>query len=135
MFVVLILNWWVGFKWHDHVNWSFGQFLVIIVWSVSHYIAAITLYPPQTTGISHPIEYRRNWFLWAFAATAVMDIVQTAARGELFTPPTYFPFVGHYVVFCLVAVFVNKPALHRWMAWYFLIITISWSFIVRGFLE
>jgi len=134
-FLVLILNWWVGFKWHDHLNWSFGQFLIIILWAVTHYIAAITLYPPQTSGASQPLEFRRNWFLWAFAISASMDIVLTWARGELFTPPVYLPFVGHYIVLSLVAIAVNKAAFHRWMAWYFLIVMLTWSFVVRRFLE
>jgi hypothetical protein len=134
-FVVLILNWWTGYNWHDQEVWSFGLFLVIIVWSVTHYVGAITLYPPQTTGLSHPLEYRRNWFLWAFIAVAATDMLQTAARGGLLDPWYYVVFVPHYIVVALIAIFVNKPTFHRWMAWYLLIITISWSFIVRRFLE
>lgn len=65
-FLVLILNWWTGYSWQSQEVWSYGQFLVIIIWSLAHYLAAITLYPPQAAGIEQPFEYRRNWFLWAF---------------------------------------------------------------------
>ena len=72
-FLVLILNWWVGFSWADHEVWSFDKFLIIVIWAVMHYIAAITLYPPLSAGVEHPFEFRRNWFLWVFSAAAVMD--------------------------------------------------------------
>ena len=101
---------------------------------MSHYIAAITLYPPLSAGVEHPFEFRRNWFLWVFSAAAVMDIVQTAARGALFMPWYYLPFVLHYVVVALLAIFVNKPGMHRAVAWYLLLVTASWSFVVRRFL-
>jgi len=63
-----------------------------------------------------------------------MDILQTAARGDLFTPWFYLPFVSHYVVVCLLAIFINKPGFHRWMAWYLFLSTVIWSFAVRRFL-
>ena len=62
-FLVLILNWWTGYSWQSQEVWSYGQFLVITIWSLAHYLAAITLYPPQAAGIEQPFEYRRNWFL------------------------------------------------------------------------
>ena len=133
-FLVLILNWWTGFQWRDQVIWSFDLFLIIILWSVTHYVAAITLYPPQTAGIEYPIEYRRNWFLWAFIGIAGADILQTAARGDLLSPRIYLPYVLHYIVIVLFAIFVNKPGAHRWIAWYLLIVTAIWSFAVRRFL-
>ncbi len=134
-FFVLILNWWTGFIWQKQEVWSFDLFLVIVIWSVSHYLAAITLYPPQAPGAEQPFDYRRNWFLWAFIGVGLMDIVVTAARGDLFTPWFYLPFVLHYVVVALVAIIVNKPAYHRWTSWYLLLSMVSWSIIVRRFLD
>jgi len=133
-FLVLILNWWTGFSWHDQEVWSFDLFLIIVLWSVTHYLAAITLYPPQAAGIEQPFEYRRNWFLWAFIAVAATDILQTAARGDLFTPWFYLPFVLHYIAVSLLAIFVNKSNFHRWMSWYLFLSTATWSLLVRRFL-
>jgi len=130
-FLVLILDWWTGFKWAEKESWNFIYFGVIVVWSMAHYIGAITLYPPSSAGVEHPFEYRHNWFLWAFIGVASMDIVQTATRGDLFTLPAYLPFVGHYILVSLVALYVNKPMFHRVMAWYLLLTTISWSLIAR----
>lgn len=133
-FMILIVDWWTGISWRDETDWNFYLFLIIVIWAVSHYVAAITLYPPQTTGIEHPLEYRSTWFFWAFVGVASTDILQTAARGDVFDPPIYLPFVLHYIVVSLFAIFINKSGFHRWMAWYLLISILTWAFVVRLFL-
>lgn len=130
-FVVLILDWWIGFYWAEHQGWSFIHFIVIVLWSMAHYVGAITLYPPLSAGVEHPFEYRHKWFLLAFIGVAVMDIAQTWVRGDLFNPPTYLPFVAHYIVVVSLALYINKPVFHRVMAWYLLLTTVSWSVIQR----
>ena len=134
-FLVLILNWWTGFSWGKQEVWSFDLFLIIILWAVSHYVAAITLYPPQSAGVEHPFEYRRNWFFWAFVGIVATDILQTAAAGGLFTPWFYLPFVLHFAAACLLGIYVKSAVFHRWLASYFVIIMIVWSFGVRRLLE
>ena len=134
-FLVLILNWWTGFSWGKQEVWSFDLFLIIILWAVSHYVAAITLYPPQSAGVEHPFEYRRNWFFWAFVGIVATDILQTAAAGALFTPWFYLPFVLHFAAACLLGIYVKSAVFHRWLASYFVIIMIVWSFGVRRLLE
>jgi hypothetical protein len=42
--VVLVLNWWVFFSWRNNEVWSFEMFLVLVLWAISHYAVAITLY-------------------------------------------------------------------------------------------
>ncbi len=132
--LVMILNWWTGYAWHDQQTWSFDLFMIIVFWSMAHYLVAITLYPPQAAGREHPFEYRHNWFLWAWIGIVLSDVLQTAARGDVFSPWYYLPFVLHYVFLALIAIFLQKPALHRWLPWYFLVSMVVWSFVVRRFL-
>ncbi|MGD9258757.1 MAG: hypothetical protein PVG29_13140, partial [Gammaproteobacteria bacterium] len=114
--------------------WSFDLFIVIVIWSVSHYLAAITLYPPLSAGIEHPFEFRRNWFLWAFFGLGLADIIQAIARGAVFTPRTYLPFVLHYMILSMLAIYIKRPWFYRVIAWYFLMSMLIWSFVVRRFL-
>ena len=134
MLVVMILNWWTAYSWHDQQTWSFDLFMIIVFWAIAHYLTAITLYPPEAAGSERPFEYRRNWFLWAWIGIVLSDILQTAARGDVFSPWYYLPFVLHYALLALVAIFVQKPALHRWLPWYFLVSMVVWSLVVRRFL-
>lgn len=62
------------------------------------------------------------------------DILHTAARGVLLTPWYYLPFVLHFAVLSLVAIFTNKPAVYRWITRYFLFSIAVWAFVVRRFL-
>lgn len=133
-FLVMILNWWTGFSWGHQEVWSFDLFLIVITWSISHYVTAIMLYPPRSSVQDAPNGYRIKWFLWAFVGVGATDIIQTAAAGNLFSPWYYLPFVLHYVVIALVAIFIDKPGAHRWIARYLLLSIVVWSFVVRRFL-
>ena len=56
--LVLILQWWVTFKWNNEVNWSFDKFLVLIVWTISLYMLTVFLYPPD---LSEAEEHRARF--------------------------------------------------------------------------
>ncbi len=133
-FVVMILNWWTGYTWSYREIWSFDLFLVIVLWSVSHYIAVITLYLPRTIARVSQIEHKKTWFLWAFIGVLATDILKAAMAGELYQPWYYLPFVLHYVVLALIAIWVNKPAIHFWTACYFLVSILVWAMVVRRYL-
>ena len=135
MFFVLILNWWTSFRWAGNEVWSIEIFIVIIVWAVAHYVAAITLYPPLAAGSEQPFEYRRHWFLIAFQGAVLFDIAHTWVLGKLFDPIVYLPFVLHYIVLCTIAIVLRNEVAYRWLAWYLLASLLTWSFVVRRFLD
>ena len=135
LFLVLVVNWWISFRWRDHDTWSLDVFIIIISWAMAHYVAAITLYPPLSAGVEQPFEYRRHWFLWAFVGVCITDALQTWALGALFTPKTCLPSVGHSAVLGLLAVYIRKDFVYRWVAWFYLIAMVSWAFIVRRFID
>ena len=45
--LLLVLQWWVTFKWNTEVIWSFDRFLVLIVWTITLYMLTVFLYPPD----------------------------------------------------------------------------------------
>lgn len=131
--VVLVLNWWVIFIWRDHSNWSFDEFLVIVLWAISHYQMAITLYPPAEVAPT-TFESHRNWFLWSFFGMTFLDIAQTAMRGDLFNPWYYLIFVLHYSAISLAAIFIKARGVQRAISWWFLCSIVVWPLVVRRFL-
>ena len=131
--MVLVLNWWITFAWSDQDIWSLDLFLLLITWAITHYVVAITLYPPDSPG-GLGFEERRAWFFGAFVAVTISDIAQTAARGDLLSPWYYLPFVLHYAALSTVAIFIKHNLFHKLLAWYFLISIVTWSLIVRRFL-
>ena len=138
VFLNLVLNWWVLFSWRSHEVWSFTLFLSLIVWAVALYLPVVFLYPPgKPASEAWMAVYasNRQWFLGAFASFAALDIWVTALRGDLFDPPWYLPFVGHYFILWVVGIFVAKPKYQRFLAWYTLISLTAWSLVVRRFIS
>ena len=45
--LLLVLQWWVTFRWNTEVNWTFDKFLVLIAWTVTLYLLTVFLYPPD----------------------------------------------------------------------------------------
>ena len=95
--LLLVLQWWVTLKWNTQVNWSFDEFLVLIVWTISLYMLTVFLYPPDLSeGEEHGDRFHRNrtGYYSTFVAMCLLDITQTAIRGDVFHPVWYLPFVS-----------------------------------------
>ena len=135
--LVLVLNWWVAFKWNSEVVWSFDKFLALIVWTIALYMLTIFLYPPD---LSQEEEHRgrfqqnRAGYYWAFIAFCLLDIAQTAIRRDLFHPIWYVPFVGQYAVLACGGLVAGRRGYDRFFAWYLLITLLIWSLVVRRYL-
>jgi hypothetical protein len=127
-----VLNWWVIFSWQDHVGWNFSDFLMLITWAVSQYIAAITLFPLKES--AQTPETPLKWFLLTFATVAILDIFQTYVRGDIFEPWYYLPFVLHYAIISMIGFYIDSARSHRIIGWWFLIVTLFWALIVRRYI-
>lgn len=137
VFEVLVLNWWVFFQWREQTEWSFGAFLMVVVWAVTFYLEAVILYPPdldEDEDFGEVFARNRSWFLGLFVASSLADIALTAMRGDLRDPPYYLPFVGHFIVLGLLGLLWRSRRFHLALATWVLVISLSWSFIVRRFL-
>src|SRR5205814_2034416 len=99
--LLLVLQWWVTFKWNTEITWSFDRFLVLIVWTITLYMLTVFLYPPDLSEAEeHQRRFQRNrvGYYSAFIAMCALDIAQTAIHGDLLHPVWYVPFIGHYAL-------------------------------------
>ena len=138
VFWTLILNWWVFFQSQSVTQWSFDYFLVVIVWAVLFFLLAVVLFPPDVSESQDYAEVftrNRSWFLGLFASTSLADIALTALRGDLFDPPIYLPFALHFSALGVIGVLVESRRFHMILAGYVLGIGLTWSLVVRRFLE
>jgi hypothetical protein len=135
--LILLLNWWTLFLWADHAAWSFDIYLLLISWGVCLYMLTVTLYPPDLKiGDSYEEIFERNrkWLLGIFVTFVALDVAQTAARGQLFDPKVYLPFVLHLAALAVAGIPVANKRYQSFLAWYFLVVLILWSLIVRRLL-
>ena len=135
--LVLVLNWWVAFKWNSEVAWTFDKFLALIVWTIALYMLTIFLYPPDLSQEEeHRGRFQRNraGYYSTFIVFCLLDIAQTAIRGDLFHPIWYVPFVGQYAVLAGGGLVAGRRGYDRFFAWYLLITLLIWSLVVRRYL-
>ena len=136
-FWILVLNWWVFFQSRTFTNWSFGVFLVVIVWAVLFYLMTVILYPPdlgEAESYGEVFERNRRWFLGLFVASSLSDVGLTAILGDLLDPPQYLPFVGHFVVLGIVGMSIKTRRFQLFLAGYILFASLVWSLLVRRLL-
>jgi hypothetical protein len=137
VFWTLILNWWVFFESRSLEVWSFDYFFVVVVWAVLFFLMAVVLFPPDMAeGEDYAVVFERNrlWFLGLFIASSCVDIVMTAMRGDLFDPPFYLPFAGHFILLGVIAMMTTSRRYQTFLAGYVLAVGLTWSLVVRRFL-
>jgi hypothetical protein len=130
IFIVIVLNWWMFFLWHDRTEWTFETLLTLVAWALSFYAMAFALFPPDSDIDMTPATRYRGFALALFA-TMVLDVVQTALLGTLFEPWYYLPFAAQYAV-CAVVIYRSPGVKVRdFVAWYLLVSMILWCLLVR----
>jgi len=98
---------------------------------------AVILYPPDIKSedsYEELFERNRKWLFGAYVVFILLDIAQTAVRGQLFEPKIYLPFVLHYLVLSAIGIPVANKRYQTFFAWYMLITLVLWCLIIRRLL-
>jgi hypothetical protein len=120
IFVELMLYWWVLYRWHYTVNWTFFLFIWVTIPAILVYLTSAVLYPGEleTSGSPDWRDYyfrnRRSIFL-IFGAIAPLDIVDTLLKGKqhfINQGPLYLPFIAFWGLGCVVAAITPNPRYH-----------------------
>jgi hypothetical protein len=80
----LILFWWWEFELSLLDEWSFGIFFFLIAYAVTLFLLAALLFPDKIDeydGYEDFFLKRRHWFFGVFAATFLLDVVDTLIKG------------------------------------------------------
>jgi hypothetical protein len=97
----------------------------------------VVLYPPDIRGdesYDDLFERNRKWLFGTFVVFILLDIAQTAVRGELFQPKIYLPFVLHYAGLAAIGIPLANKRYQSFFAWYMLVTLALWCLFVRRFL-
>src|SRR5262249_23248485 len=81
--LLLVLQWWVTFRWNTEANWTFDKFLVLTAWTVTLYLLTVFLYPPDLSEAEEHqgrFERNRSGYYSTFIAMCLLDIAQTAVH-------------------------------------------------------
>lgn len=108
--VELILFWWWEFELYALTEWSFAVFFFLIAYAVTLFLLAVLLFPDRLDDYDGYEDFflrRRHWFFGIFAATFLLDIVDTLIKGAPYFDTLglgYLVQVPIGIALCLVAI-------------------------------
>src|SRR5437879_706776 len=85
--LLLVLQWWVTFRWNTEANWTFDKFLVLTAWTVTLYLLTVFLYPPDLSEAEeHQGRFERNraGYYSTFIAMCLLDVAQRQFMANFF---------------------------------------------------
>ena len=130
---LLLVNWWLLFRWSDHVDWRFHEFLYLALWATVHYLMAVSLNPYKFLS-EYSDELQRKFVIVSFLATAALDIGENYVRGNLFEPWYYLLMISYFVIFAVLPLVISKPWVMRVSGWIMAVSLLIWSVVVRSVL-
>lgn len=139
VFNLLTANWWVTFRFQISDNpWSYELFFTLVVWATFLYIPSVLLFPPymgRDQSFDEIFERNRRWLMASLIGFALMDIAQTAFRGEVLVPWYYLPFLLHLIAIFTVGLLVERRWVQKFVAWEIAIVIPTWMFLVRRLID
>jgi hypothetical protein len=84
LFLFLVLNWWILFRWHSQAEWTFFLFLFVLLSPTIAFLLAVLLFPePLEDGLNlkHYFYANHRWFFILAALLAPIDGIDTLLKG------------------------------------------------------
>ena len=132
--VYVIAVWWGMFWWSGQTEWTFFQFLFIILYAIVLFLLASLLSPwdisPDLDFAEHFYRTRR-WFFGILVAAWIIDVPETLlkAQGDLRDLPSgYVFFIAAQVTLALTAAWTANRRFHAFYA-------AAWLVLMLGYLS
>jgi len=127
LFVYLVLNWWILFRWQSQAQWTFFLFLFILLSPTVSFLLSVLLFPePLNDGADLRQHFYANhrWFFALAALLPPIDVLDTLLKGwpHFVAQGTVYP-VTMLVLFGLsaVAAFTRRAWFHASFSIFFLV--------------
>lgn len=131
--IVYIVGIWWGMFWWSHLSeWTFLEFLFIILYAVILFLLASMLYPwslPADLDFEVHFFRHRAWFFGILAAAWCIDVPETllkARAGLRDLPPAYLVWVAVHIVGSAVAARTDSRRYHGFFAVFWLMWTLAY---------
>lgn len=84
VFLFLLLNWWILYRWRDHGAWSFYLFDFVLLSPIVSFLLTVLLYPePMSDEADLEAHFFANhrWFFGLGSTLPVIDLGDTLLKG------------------------------------------------------
>ncbi len=132
-FLFIIAIWWGMFWWSGQEQWSFFQFLFIILYAILLFFLSSLLYPwsfPADFDFEKHFYRTRRWFFGTMMVCWLVDIPETmfkAQEGLRDLPEAYLVFALTQVILAALAMVIDNKRFHA-------VYCVLWTVLTMGYL-
>jgi len=131
LFLYLVLDWWILFRWHTQSEWSFFIFLFVLLSPTIGFLLSGLLFPDVVTEHTnlklHFYANHRAFFALA-ALLAPIDAVDTLLKGWdhfLAQGPLYVLFLLVVLILSIIAARTRNESYHAFFSVFFLVYLVA----------
>ncbi len=130
--VYIVIIWWGMFWWSTQQDWSFFQFLLLILYAIVLFLAASLLFPwdlPDDFDFEAHFFDTRPWFFAVLTIAWCIDVPETVLKSEggmRDLPEAYLVLVITQLGLNLIGVFWSNKTFHKVYALFWPVFTIGY---------
>ena len=127
VFLYMVLNWWLLFRWESQVTWSFPLFLFLMITPTITFLLSVVLFREhfsESENFEQHFYDDRRWFFALAALLPPLDFIDTLLKGVphlLAQGPFYFVTISLITAMSIVAVKTQNKNYHKFFAIFFLV--------------
>jgi hypothetical protein len=127
LFLYMVLNWWILFRWDSWSTWSFPLLMFLLLTPIVTFLQAVILFPDP---FDEKMDFKKHfyednrWFFTLAAMLPPLDFIDTILKGipHLITQgPIYFITIGLITALSIIALLTKNQTYHKTFAIFFLI--------------
>lgn len=130
--IYIVSIWWGMFWWSGQQEWSYFQFLLLILYAIFLFLAASLIFPwniPDDFDFETHFDETRPWFFAALAVAWCIDIPETLFKsdgGLRSLPEAYIAFVGTNLALSVVAAIWSNKTYHKFFGVFWLVFIVGY---------
>lgn len=127
VFLWLLLNWWILYRWRTYENWTFFLYLFVLLSPVIAFLLSVLLLPePLEPGTDLKRVYFENhrWFFALAALLPPIDAMDTLLKGPAHFAaqgPLYIVTIVLLFLLCVIAAITKRERYHAFFSVFFLL--------------
>ncbi len=138
LFIYLILEWWVFYRWHNTTSWNFFLLIWVTITPTLLYLAAGVLCPGdlESTDAKNWREYyyaNRRGFFFIMMLLWPLDVIDTLLKGKqhfIDQGPLYLPTLTIWTTGTVIAGVTANERYHRFWSLFFPLAVLSYTALV-----
>jgi hypothetical protein len=130
--IFVLAIWWGMFWWSGQSDWSYFQFLLLILYAILLFLAASLIFPweiPDDFDFERHFYETRPWFFAVIALAWCVDIPETVLKsdsGLRGLPEAYLAFVSIQISTNAIAALWSNKTFHKVFAVIWPIVTVAY---------